>query len=244
MTDNLCHHSPYLIVYDDVLPRDDFINLFRYINGLRFRSVHAEGWRKVWRLHDGNPLTSHTSWFHPVPQERVNNDMFPTHTPLDRLVEWITDRLSVIEPVVGCAARVWHRLSFASWIYPPGSGLSLHRDGDRYSGAFTYYAHPQWGLHWGGHFVALDPRTQGRGANQAEPSPPFLSGHEESARAFDPGLGLTVFARPNRIVFISPETQHYISRVDLNAGQSARVSVAGFFHRDAGSPGQIAVSQV
>ena len=42
---------------------------------------------------------------------------------------------------------------------------------------------------------------------------------------------MTLFAKPNRIVFLSPDAQHMLMRVDVNAGTSSRLSVAGFFHK-------------
>ncbi|MFE9847148.1 hypothetical protein [Streptomyces goshikiensis] len=123
------------------------------------------------------------------------------------------------------------RLSFTPWIYPAGSGLSLHQDGSEYSGAFTFFAHQEWRLHWGGHLLVLDPRTRSRMAGDGEVGPVFLDDRRESARAFDPGFALTVFPKPNRIAFLSPAALHLLTRVDENAGQAARLSVAGFFHR-------------
>jgi hypothetical protein len=145
------------------------------------------------------------------------------------LVDWIAAHRDEIVPVVGAAGHAWEKLSLTPWIYPVGSGLSLHKDGAAYSGAFTYFAHPEWRLHWGGHLLVLDPRTPVRG-RQPE-APPFFDDRAESRRAFDPGFALTVFPKPNRIAFLPPGALHLLTRVDANAGQAARVSVAGFFHR-------------
>jgi hypothetical protein len=59
---------------------------------------------------------------------------------------------------------------------------------------------------------------------------PWLSDEVETAQFADPGLALAVFAKPNRLVMISPRAWHMITRVDANAGQNPRVSIAGFFH--------------
>jgi hypothetical protein len=59
----------------------------------------------------------------------------------------------------------------------------------------------------------------------------FLDDRQESLRVFDPGFALTIFPKPNRIAFLSPTALHLLTRVDTNAGQVARLSVAGFFHR-------------
>ena len=79
--------------------------------------------------------------------------------------------------------------------------------------------------------LVLDPATRPRSRSKGEVGPVFLEDRQESARAFDPGFATAVFPKPNRIAFLSPEALHLLTRVDANAGQAARVSVAGFFHR-------------
>jgi len=224
------YKSDDVVVFDDVLPAGQFAALLRHLNGLDYTSVHARGWRKVWRLHDGSPLTGRAGWYRPHDDPDEREILYPTGSPIDDLITWILDRLPDLETVVG-APDTWDRMSFAPWIYPPGSGLSLHQDGVLYTGAFTYYAHPQWQLHWGGYLVVLDPRTRPVDISAGELSPPFLTDAQESRRAFDPGIGLTVLPKPNRIAFLSPTALHLMTRVDQNAGQAARISVAGFFHK-------------
>lgn len=223
-----------IAVYDDVLSPTDFRQLLRHLGGLNYNSVHAHGWRKVWRLHDGDPLTSSTSWYYPD-HEGGNPDevRYPTNTPFDPLIAWIVDRLSEVGSIVGSPGSTWKRLSFAPWIYPSGSGLSLHQDGRHYSGAFTFFAHPAWRLHWGGHLLVLDPATSSPPAHPEEPGSPFLDDRDETAHVFEPGLASAIFPKPNRIVFISPTARHLMTRVDENAGQNPRISVAGFFLRHA-----------
>lgn len=153
----ISYQSEQAVVYDDVLPSNSFRRLFVHLNKLKYHSVHAQGWRKVWRLHDGNPLTSQAGWYYEENAEVQNDQLiFPTRTPTDELVKWIIEQSPEVELVVGKAGLAWKRFSFAPWIYPPGSGLSLHQDGVLYTGAFTYFAHPEWRLHWGGHLMVLD----------------------------------------------------------------------------------------
>lgn len=229
----LTYNSSAAIVYDDVLPERDFRALWRHLNTLEAHSVHARSWRKVWRLHDGNPLTSRAGWFLTAGAEGKPNDLlYPLGTPLDHLVAWILDKTPDVASIIGDAGSDWRRMSFAPWIYPPGSGLSLHQDGNLYTGAFTYFAHPEWRVHWGGQLIILDPSTAPMGQQEPdELSPPFLSDDQETARAMCPGHGLVFFAKPNRLVFLPPTVQHLVTRVDPNAGQHARISVAGFFHK-------------
>jgi 2OG-Fe(II) oxygenase superfamily len=229
----VCYRSRDLIIYDDVLSPADFASLFNYLNSVEYQSVHRDGWRKVWRLHDGNPLTSNAGWYYlDVSARRPGERIFPTDTPVDAVVRWIAGKVREIEPIVGAPTAGWCRFSFAPWLYPPGSGLSLHRDGEKYSGAFTYFAHRRWSPYWGGHLLVLDPETAQQSMGAGEQSHFFLGDDEETVRALAPGVGLAVFAKPNRMVFLSPNAQHMVTRVDSNAGQVARVSLAGFFHKD------------
>jgi len=231
----LQYKSPEAIVYDGVLPSNEFRALFRYLNGVQYASVHADRWHKVWRLYDGNPLTAKASWYHQHPTAKSRKPAFPTGTALDPLARWIIERAPELESVIGEAAS-WESMSFAPFIYPAGSGLSLHQDGNPYTGAFTYFAHPQWKLHWGGALLILDPRTPSRDVAGGELAPAFLADDEETARVFDPGLAQAILPRPNRIVFLSPTVQHVLTRVDATAGQAARISVAGFFHKPTQRP--------
>lgn len=230
------YRSNNVLVYDDVLPGEAFSKLFRHLGSLNYTSVHREGWRKVWRLHDGNPLRGRTAWYRPG-QNVPSADVYPTGSAVDELISWVADRKDDITEVTGTAGTEWTRLSFTPWIYPVGSGLSLHQDGRTYSGAFTYFAHQEWRLHWGGHLLVLDSRTGSRGANSDWGGPVAFDDRQESLRAFDPGFALTIFPKPNRIVFLSPRALHLLTRVDTNAGQQARISVAGFFHRGTPLPG-------
>jgi hypothetical protein len=225
------YQDEQVVVFDDVLPAEDFASLFRFLATLDYATVHRAGWRKVWRLYDGDPLRGPTTWYRPDQggAATVNSDR---ETPIDLVIEWIVERQLDIGPVVGAARTDWAKLSLTPWIYPVGSGLSLHQDGSAYTGAFTFFVHQEWRLHWGGHLLVLDSRTRSRRTSPGENAPAFLDDRQESARAFVPGFALTVLPKPNRIAFLSPQALHLLTRVDPNAGQAARMSIAGFFHRE------------
>jgi hypothetical protein len=223
----VCYASDQMMVFDDVLSHENFSALHAHLNSLEYRSVHASAWRKVWRLHDGNPLTTAAGWFLTEQEAQRGNIVFPTGTPIDRLVEAIADNAERAQHLIGSSPADWKRFSFASWIYPPGSGLSLHQDGHVYTGAYVFFAHRQWRTHWGGQLIVLDPET----AAPEGSANCFFDDDAEAARVMVPGIGRVIFARPNRLVLLSPTAQHLITRVDGNAGQYARVSIAGFFHK-------------
>jgi hypothetical protein len=224
------YEDEHVVVFDDVLAEEEFAGLFRFLGTLDYASVHRAGWRKVWRLYDGDPLRGPTTWYRPGVVPKVGHGR---RTPINLVVDWILERQPEIASVVGAEGADWAKLSLTPWIYPVGSGLSLHQDGSAYSGAFTFFVHQEWRLHWGGHLLVLDSRTRSRRSSSGEHAPAFLDDRQESARAFDPGFALTVLPKPNRIAFLSPEALHLLTRVDPNAGQAARISIAGFFHREA-----------
>ena len=48
---------------------------------------------------------------------------------------------------------------------------------------------------------------------------------------WDPGLAQCIFPKRNRIVFIHPEAYHLVTKINSDAGDNARMSLAGFFEK-------------
>ncbi len=135
------------------------------------------------------------------------------------------------------AGKDWDRYSVTGWIYPRDTALSLHDDGSGvYSGAFTYFLSPHWDIHWGGLLMFLDPRTSQALQDFKTPQNVqdyykrnWLDPEAENAFVWDPGLAQCIFPKRNRIVFIHPESYHFVTKVNADAGENARMSFAGFF---------------
>ncbi len=223
-----------LAVFDDVLAPDDFAALQAFCNAADYVGVHGEGVAKVWRLGDGEPLRSHT-WYHMPkprgsrpPEERARFTA-PTGTALDRFFAALSERFAAMAPLVGDAGRDWHTVSSCPFIYPRGTTLSLHQDGEAYSGAYVYYLHPRWKIGWGGHLIVLDPL--GRDGAVAALHPPWLDDALDEPYVDDTGIAACVFPKTKRLVVLAPNLPHLITRVDPNAGDQPRVSLAGFFER-------------
>jgi Rps23 Pro-64 3,4-dihydroxylase Tpa1-like proline 4-hydroxylase len=142
---------------------------------------------------------------------------------------------SAMAPVVGAEGEAWRRLSVCPWIYRAGSALSLHQDGEVYSGAYVYYLHRHWKIHWGGHLLVLDPDAARRapGVEGAPPAmhPPWLDDALDEPYSGGSGIACCFFPKPNRLVLLGPQVPHLVTRVDANAGDNARVTLAGFFVR-------------
>ena len=223
-----------LRIYDDFLPHDLLGALLEHANGDEYEMVHQEVWRKVWRLGDGLPLQG-TMTYHrkdPALYEPNEKTRYPTNGPLDPFLDAVSDTAEGTEELLGKRGSDWTSIAVSPWVYPAGSGLSLHRDHYNATGSFTYFVHRQWNFHWGGQLLVLDPQT-GRNADPDDSpfSPAFLSDDDENEIISDPGLATCILPKPNRMVIITGTAYHLITRVNANAGDRARVAFAGFFMR-------------
>ncbi len=219
-------------IYDDFLAPEQFAALARYANAANYRQVHATGVRKVWRLHDGAPLQGDTTYLSAASPADGRSSEETADQPLDAFLRRLDSVVDAHPDLVGARCTRWTKVSAAPWIYPVGTGLSLHNDG-RYSGSYTFFLHPRWGLHWGGYLMIFNPFKycgEVTVANLRGPQFPWLSFEAEDSEFEEPGVAAAVFAKPNRLVLIAPDAHHMVTRVDANAGQHARISVAGFFH--------------
>jgi hypothetical protein len=222
-------------VYDDFLPKDFYREVFNYINLDEYRIVHANSWKKVWRIQDGFPLRGRTITYQAREDVWPSEDVYPSGKNIDLFIEQLVSLLPEVADLVGNSKNDWNSFSVIPWVYPSGTGLSLHCDAGGYSGAYTYFAHPSWNIHWGGHLLILDPETDVPKTfvnvhDVMEYSHSWLSDELENEKIWEPGFALCILPKPNRITFISSNTYHLISRVDSNAGSNARISIAGFFN--------------
>ncbi len=235
-------HRPYVsfessqvVVVDDFLDEATFRLVLDYCGRAEYHGVHATSVRKVWRVNDGNPLQGPTAYWESDPSSRAADDKrlyYPAGTEIDLFIERILTALPAGERLVGAAGKDWWDFTAAPWIYPAGSALSLHQDGFDYSGAYTFFAHREWNIHWGGYLLVLDPATPPidydsvLGAHAS-----WIEDANESKSAMTPGFAQCIFPKPNRLVFIAPDAEHLLSRVDANAGLHPRISIAGFFRK-------------
>ena len=217
-------HEPGLLVLDNVLPPEVFRALFREVANAQFRSVHADRREPVWRLWDGQPLRGGSVHYDPGAIFSGQGPRYPTATVVDLLIDGVREVVAAHPDTVGRERMDWIALYLAAWLYPVGSALSLHRDGDKYSGAFTFFVHPRWCAHWGGELLVLPPSSQPCGDSEDRIA-------DDGDGIDDPGLAVCIIPKPNRLVLLGPDRPHRIARVDANAGTHARASIAGFFLR-------------
>jgi len=223
-----------LMIYDDFLPQETFEALLEHANSDSYAMVHREAWRKVWRLGDGLPLQGTTTYYRDDPTLYGANEepRYPTQSPLDGFIDAVNEMVPGTEDLVGKRGSEWTSIVVSPAVYPPGTGLSLHRDRYSSSGSFTYFIHRQWNFHWGGQLLVLDPKT-GNGADPDDSpfNPAFLADDDENAIISEPGIATCVLPKPNRLVFIAGSAYHLITRVNANAGDRPRVALSGFFMR-------------
>jgi len=201
---------PALHIVDAVLAEQDAERLLAWLETVRYRSVHHEGWRTVWRLLEGSPLRGPT-W---IAGGERNEEMPPALIPL---VTALTE--------IALRDRPGYQVSITPWLYPVGTALGLHQDDGDYDGAFVFYLTREWDVHWGGLLSCV---TE---LQTARPSPrAILDPGRERASVAGSGQGQWVAPAWNRLVLIAPQVRHFISRVDAAAGDRVRITLGGFFH--------------
>lgn len=248
VTSNSHHHprkvfeSIHGIVFDDFLPEDVYQKLYHYACTADYEHINTTGKiQRVWRLRDGFPLRSQFTLFDFVDESKrpfpKPDWAYPTSTALDSFAERLNHLSTEAASVIGKRVKDWDRYSVTSWIYPRETALSLHDDGSGvYSGAFTYFLNPHWDIHWGGLLMFIDPRASKALQNFKTPrnvhdyyKKKWLDSSDENAFVWEPGLAQCIFPKRNRIVFIHPESYHFVTKVTADAGENARMSFAGFF---------------
>jgi hypothetical protein len=221
------------VVFDDVLSSEAARHLWKFVQEDTYTSVHKDAWTKVWRLSDGSPMKG-TQVMRMADEAQSPDDgapgllIYPSGTALDALLDVVVQQASF----VGQPVADWHSVGAATWLYPQGAGLSWHTDGRVHVGAFIYYAHPYWNCQWGGELLLADVSLEDR-ANWQRGS--TLENTWENTHLSEHGWGHYVMPKPNRLVLLKGGVPHKLQRVDTNAGDHVRATVAGFFMR-AGTP--------
>jgi hypothetical protein len=232
--------TPQYTIIDDFLPADEFELMLEYVQRNDF--ARNPRWIKPWDLADEMPWqTGETVYTRGRPLHSEDpRKAYPTGMAIDLLFKRILDsefyRANVADAYV--TAR--------TYLHPQGSSLDWHDDGGRFAGAYTFYAHPRWHASWGGELMIVeDPigreplpdKRHMRDGRIESISASWNVIHKDdlSAMLFERTTSTEfVFARPNRIVFLTRGLWHKISNVKHNA-PFPRCAIAGFFLTDADS---------
>lgn len=209
------------IIVDDLLPKDQFENLWLHIQNESYMNPHTTqtGWQKVWRLNDSNCLGSQSYLLSKKP---FNNYM-------DGASSYMLAASNYAEDIVGKQSIQWEEATFRSYVYQRGSKLSWHNDAGNYHSSLTYYAHPYWGSTWGGELlIASVPENIPTHVKTA----PHLDHKWEDEYIAENGTGQWIFPKPNRLVIMSGGVYHSINRIDNDAGDNCRCSIVGFLMKN------------
>jgi hypothetical protein len=230
-----------IIVYDEFVAPYLFERVQAWALHQDYYHINTVGnLNKTWRLHDGFPLRSAANAYFNAgaPRETTKNGAYPSNTAFDFMIEQIVRTMPEVKHLVGEAAKDWNHFSVSSFIYPRGTALSTHHDGNNiYSGAYTYFVSPVWNVHWGGLLMVFDKRMSipqnyvdlhGIGNTW---KPIWIDQEYELALSYEPGLATCILPFANRMVFIEPTAYHMITTVTPSAGDNVRMAWSGFFTR-------------
>jgi hypothetical protein len=251
-------------VYDDVLSEKDFRAVWNHVQLESYVTVHQDGWVNIWRIPDGMPLAAKVAVLLENPKPAADSAtkkeeksgyeprygatrIYPTHTALDRVLASLVEHADDFADLVGRRNADYDNVSARTFLYPQGTGFSWHEDGPRYSGAFAFYAHPEWRSQWGGELLIGDESTRFQDSKRDDPIsitresgelkarrvriPPFLDDTPQDTVLSKLGVGRFISPKPNRLVVIAGGTAHRINPVSPSAGDHVRCTIAGFFHR-------------
>lgn len=205
-------------VWDDILSPHDFGTLMAFVSRQKYAYAHHNGWESVWKATDGECMRTKTTF----------TEQFPTRTPLDLVYEAMVEVCLSNPDLCGLNPNDWNRMSVSSYIYPGGTRLSWHGDGDAYSGALTYYCHPRWSPHWGGELLVANTPATSLIPKLDYDVAPGVDHSQLDAWINAYGVGHMIVPKPNRLVLMKGGTCHMVNRVDAAAGDNLRMSVVGF----------------
>ncbi len=230
-----------IVVVDDFLPEEDYRKLREFLVCSDYKHINTTGTvSRAWHLQDRFPLRSDKSWIMPATQPADNKPdwVIPTGTPIDSFMQAVEAFQAQRVPFVGRRGESWDEFSSTAWIYPPGTGLAMHTDGSNvYAGAYAYFLNDTWRSHWGGFLIVMDQAVNQFVAKKEKAQEGmrwyrrrWLNENElEEFMLEAGGMGRCIFPKANRIAFLGNTTYHMVTRVNEEAGDCVRLSLAGFF---------------
>jgi hypothetical protein len=224
------------IVVDDLLPEDQFEQLWDYFQTEDFEHVHTKHWTPAFRLTDGNPLWGTTCSSHDN-GELFSAAIYPTKKAIDHFIGKFISITPDLTELIGHYKDQWDYFFARPYLYPKGTGLSWHTDGKfEISGAYVFYCHPHWNAHWGAELLIDNDPDSGM---QYTHKNVMGLGERKIGFHLDPdsisnkmmgyGVGHYILPRPNRLVVLTSQVLHKIKKVEDSAGHNVRASITGFF---------------
>jgi hypothetical protein len=233
--------SNHAIIFDDFLPEDIYRRVSRFAAGMDYEHINTKGKiSRAWHIHDGFPLRSILDliYFADESDKPKEGYTYPTNDDLDLFTDHLVAIQPAVEPIVGKKGTGgWELFSVTSWIYPPGTGLTMHHDGRGYAGAFVYFLSPTWRSHWGGMLLLADEEVNRvvHDYRDTQDQKDFYdlkwlnANNDVEERMMEVGFAKCIFPKKNRLVFMHNEAYHMVTRVNEAAGDNPRRSLAGFY---------------
>jgi Rps23 Pro-64 3,4-dihydroxylase Tpa1-like proline 4-hydroxylase len=234
--------SPEAVVFDDFLPEEVYERVRAFCLEADYEYINTRGAvSRAWHVHDGFPLRSTLNEFYYAEglEKPEGSHVYPTGSGMDAFLEALLRVQPEVEHLTGRLGRDWGHVSATAWMYPPGTGLSMHDDGSGvYTGAYVYFLNPEWRLHWGGLLLLVEGEGNQRVYAHRKSTDEiefyrrkWLHANEMDELLMEHGFARCVFPKRNRIVFIANNAYHMVTRVNETAGDNLRMSIAGFFNR-------------
>jgi len=209
-------------VYDDVVSKDDFEQMYKWFENQPFVFKQAQGeWKKAWGTSDGSMLTSRTFEF-------PSNLEIKLHDKDAALYPWISSLKEALYNSVLDMNDV-SSIFLTPFVYPAGTGLRWHND-TNYIGAFTYYVHREWSAEWAGEFLTIE-------ADEHITKPEGLTWHafdnfEVDELIVDHGFGTFIHPKPNRLIINRAGERGILHKVNKSTPQAKdRLSIQGFLRK-------------
>lgn len=207
---HLVGSSSKFVVYDNVMPENEWASVWKYVETENYSFPHIGKWEKVWRLTDAMPMAGPC----------FDHSKRPFHNALDLVHFYVTKTAERHPEIVGTE---WNEIHFRSYLYPRGTKLSWHND-NGYEAAAIFYSHPKWGASWGGELMIAEtpPETE---------QIMSLDRSSEDRLINSIAMGQFIGAKPNRLVITTKNVWHSINRVDIDAGDNIRNTIVAFFKK-------------
>lgn len=227
-------------VVDDVLEKDEFEEIWKYVIAQRYKNLLADEWSGGWRLEDGPVMQGVCSFYGDYERGQVK---FPTGLAIDLLFQKIMNANPELQKWIGKKDFDWDTMTGTPMLYPRNSGLYWHRDAPNWTGSYTFYCHPEWNVQWGGELFLAEvdqeipedwgpyfakPRSL-KGLDGKFSFGAALDDRDANEAILKKGIGKFVMPKPNRLAIIRQGTPHTVSRIHESAGDKVRASISGFF---------------
>lgn len=228
----------HFLVIDDFLSEGEFSNLIKFVQQENFKFIQIGHFNKVYRLSDGNPIEGRVVLSTPTISDKIPDVFsYPSDTAMDALIKKI-DNCTEKDSIVGKKDKDWKYFSAKPLVYPVNSGISWHTDHRDVTGAYTFYCHPFWDVHWSGEILLSSVHVSKLGSLEKKDTEANSSIYQKSifddsivnhVLQHEDGFGTYIIPKPNRIVFLKSGYFHKVQKVSPEAGDKNRSTIVGFF---------------